>query len=195
MKTNRLAIYVLAIGASLGILSAQTVWAKAEPWYFNMGIGWGSPSYPSQLQSALSGLKAAGVSNVPIAIDLGFYWPIKTASVLGVCINGLSDSYTQNTTEMSVVQTGIFASGMQFFGKEPGDGFFVRGDLGGGRAAVTLNSSLAATSEYGLGVGAGIGYGFPVSDETRLLLQGNYMYRRIEGNDYGSLGITLNGFF
>ncbi len=192
MKRIQLTICLCVVSAFLG---AQESWAKPEPWYFNMGLGWGSPSYPTAIQSSLDTLKTLGVTSTPIAIDVGAYWPIGKTTVLGGCINGLSDSYTKDTTSMSIVQTGLYVSSMHFFGEEPGVGLFLRGDVGAGRAAVTLNNSVSAASSYGPGAGAGVGYGFPVSDETRLLLQGNYMYRRIESNDYGALAITLNGFF
>ncbi|MCM2323119.1 MAG: hypothetical protein NDJ90_07630 [Oligoflexia bacterium] len=185
----------LAVAVALfTVFAGSSAWAKSESWYFNIGLGYGIPQYPGDVESSLNDLKSLGASNTPIAIDLGFYWPVADTTVLGASINGISDSYDLVITNMSVIQTGIFLSGMHFFGIEPGTGPYLRGDVGAGRAAVTLGS-LDAASEYGFGLGGGVGYGIPVGDETRILLQATYMYRAVEGQNYGATAFTVGGFF
>src|SRR5262245_59286573 len=92
-----------------GLLISTSAFAKAESWYWGFGLGWGSPGYPSQLQSTLDSLKAQGASHTPIALDLGFHWPVGRTTTVGISINGVSDSYSL-VGEASIVQTGIFAT-------------------------------------------------------------------------------------
>ena len=51
--------------------------SRNESWYTYWGLGWASPSYPSDTQAAVDTLKALGASHIGIALDLfGFYWPL-----------------------------------------------------------------------------------------------------------------------
>jgi hypothetical protein len=85
---------------------------------------------------------------------------------------------------------------MHFFGREPGAGFFVRADLG--LAFYSISSSerdLEVDFKTGYGGLVGGGYGIPVSEGTRLLLNVNYAMRLIEGDDIDSWGVSLGVLF
>ena len=185
----------LVLSFVLVVWSSSAAWAKSEDWYFNFGLGYGAPSYPAALQPSIDSLKNSGASHLPLALDLSFYWHIGPMTLLGPSINGVSDSYEVGNNRISIVQTGLFLSSLHSFGTEPGDGFMLRGDLGFARVALDTNMGFTVTSNYGLGLGAGAGWGLPVSDETRLLFMINYMYRHVEGENYGSTSFSVIAMF
>lgn len=170
-----------------------------ESWYWTIGLGYSIPSYPSALQSSLTTLKNAGFSRVPVALDLGFYWPVADQKlILGPSLHGSTDSYTKDSLKLSLTQSGVYFSSMYTFGKEPSDGFILRGDIGVASISVSADTgttSVSARSNSGLGLNAGAGYGFSVSEGTRLLLLGLYSYRSIESENYGDFTITVGAMF
>ncbi len=188
----------ISVGITLTIgisLISQAAHASPESWYFNFGLGYGIPRYPANIEPSIDLLEGAGATNLPIAVDLGLYWPIEASSLLGASINGISDSYTVAASKISLVQTGIFFSGMHFFGSEPGKGLFLRGDAGAGRFAVDTNLGIAGGSDYGFGGGGAIGFGLPLGQGTRILFQASYLYRRVEGENLGATAFTIGGLF
>ena len=60
---------------------------------------------------------------------------------------------------------------------------------------VTGSEGFEESSEKGAGVLLGGGYGFAVTEGTRILLNVNYAMRRVEEENYGMLGISLGGLF
>ena len=51
------------------------------------------------------------------------------------------------------------------------------------------------TFYIGLGFLVGVGYAHPITDGTRLALNVNYAIRRMEGESWKTLGISLGGLF
>jgi hypothetical protein len=78
---------------------------------------------------------------------------------------------------------------MHFFRGVPGDGLFVRADIG------VANLASRMKEVQGLGVQLGCGYGVPLSDEMRILLQTGYVYRRMGGGDYATWSMTVGCLF
>lgn len=164
---------------------------KIESWYLNFSFGYADPSYPSQLQQGLDQVAAAG-THVSISLDLpGVYFPLPNRhTVVGGVLNGVGDRYELNSQWMQINHFTLGASAMHFVTGEIGDGLFFRGDLGLATIGVEA-SGQSRTSDQGFGYLLGGGYAFPVSNETRLLLNLNYANRHVEGYDYGALSVNL----
>jgi len=86
-------------------------------------------------------------------------------------------------------------SGMQFFGREIGDGFFVRGDVGLARIVVVDNVSVAAASDIGFGYLLGAGYALPVSRDSRILFSVNFSDKQVEGDSWKAMTFTIGGLW
>ena len=169
--------------------------AAQEDWYFNIALGYGFPQSPEGLSDSVTALSDAGASNFPIALDLGFYWPLADGNlIVGPAISGLNDSYSYEGDEISIIKTGLFFSTIFTINEEPGDGFFIRGDLGFPRIAMTLNGVDDAGSDFGLGALAGVGYGIAF-EGTRLLFSLTQAFSRVEGESFGTTAITVGGLF
>jgi len=167
-----------------------------ESWYMYWGLGYASSRYPEWLQSTLDLLKQRPqASHTPLALDFfGFYWPLgNQQTVLGFIINGVGDRYSHEGGALQVNLYLYGASAMHFFGEVPGDGIFVRADLG---FAAMVISELGGKTRSGMGFLIGGGYGIPLSDEIRLLLQTNYSYRGLGPSEsYRSLGVSVGALF
>lgn len=191
-----LAVTVVAVCLVLACAGA----ARAEPesWYTYWGVGWQGNSYPDGLESTLDGLKDAGFDSLGVSVDLlGFYWPVGSDSTLiaGVVLNGGGDRYYKGDDWLQVSTYLVGLSAMKFFGSEAGAGFFLRGDAGLAWYAVSDSEDNSGRSDMGYGGLVGAGYGIPVSAGTRILLNVNYALRHAEGEDIGSLGISVGGLF
>lgn len=170
---------------------------RLESWYTYWGIGYTGLSYPSELDQVLDLLKdLPGVTHTSLALDvLGFYWPKGERTILGAIVNGWSDRYD---VEGSYVQINGYLysfSMMYFLNNLIGQGLFVRGDAGFARMVVQGSGLDATSSDWGYGLLLGGGIGIPISSGTRLLIQVNYSFRKVEGETYGSMQISLGGLF
>ena len=140
--------------------------ADVEKWYAYWGIGTGINAYPSSVEKLYDGLDGGKRSNV--AIDAwGFYWALSDKEMLGFILTESIDTIEKNVNNVELkykVDQGLYSlSGMRFFGKEIGDGFFIRGDVG-------LASIIKCEGDdSGFGAVFAGGYGFPVSKGTRIL--------------------------
>jgi hypothetical protein len=175
----------------------QSAHGAVESWYMYWGLGYASPSYPSGLQALIDGAKQNdGLVHTPLSLDMfGFYWPIAAGTTIaGVVIGGVADRYDYMGGYVQVNQLLLSGSVMHFFGDVPGDGIFLRGDAG----YAVLSQSMPGwhpEDKNGIGFHAGAGYGIPVSDETRILLQGGFTYRAISDEGYETFGINVGVLF
>ncbi|HUP58567.1 MAG TPA: outer membrane beta-barrel protein [Bdellovibrionota bacterium] len=179
--------------AALVFLLASPAWARSESWYWGFGLGVGTPTYPAAVQTEVDSVRAAGGGSTRGAVDLGFHWPVGQTTTLGISGNGGTDSYDL-PQDVSVTQSGLFATLIHSFGSEPMKGFFLRGDVGLANLRVKT-ASVSLTSETGFGLIGGAGIAFAVSDETKLVLQANYAHRRVEGQNYNLFAITFGPMF
>ena len=181
---------------------------ELETWYTCWGLGWSDVSYPPELEDAkneLAGLP--GVSHLTIAIDaFGFYWPRGKSTLFGGIVNGNVDSYEVDELsgefKLQMFNDLYALSAIHFLNHEIGRGMFVRGDLGLVRLLVDLDANLlgsrieeSETSDWGTGIGIGAGYGIPVTNGTRVLINAYYSLRRVEGDGYQTIGLTMGGLF
>lgn len=191
--------YVKVILALL-LLLPLSINAKEESWYTYWSIGLSNNSYTDELDSALDTLESQpGVDRFEGAIDiLGFYWPVQPKTILGFVVSGSFDLLSTPVGDIQINQYLYAASAMHFFGKETGDGIFLRGDFGIAKASIdadTTVGSFEATSDSGTGYLLGIGYGIPVSDESRLLLSVNISNKSIEGDDISAVSFNIGGLW
>ena len=131
------------------------------------------------------------------AIDMfGFYWPINNHSIGGFVISGSFDRLQDNFDDYFQINQYLYgASGMHFFGEEIGDGFFLRGDIGFSKSSFQSNFLADDESDYGSGYLLGVGYGIPISWNTRFLITVTYSNKTIEGDNYASSAITVGGLW
>jgi hypothetical protein len=76
-----------------------------------------------------------------------------------------------------------------------GKGLFVRGDFGASRLVLSTKGYGDESSKWGVGGLLGAGFGVPISSGTRLLLNVNYSLRKVEGEAYKTLQISIGGLF
>jgi hypothetical protein len=126
---------------------------------------------------------------------LGFYWPLNEQTILGGIINAAGDRYEYDGDSMQINNYTFSVSIMRYLTNTIGSGIFVRADAGPARVVFDADDFGTETSDWGFGGLIGGGFGFNVSPGTRILLNVNYAVRKIEGESYGSLGITVGGLF
>ncbi len=160
----------------------KNVWAGMptpnEDWYTLWGLGFSKASYSGDLGDAYEksadapGIDRSSTMNLDI---LGFYWPLSGhKTMMGFIFNVAGDTAEDNVGgELSLYTYLMGFSVHHFFGRNIGDGWFVRGDAGLSWATVELSSSgitAEERSDMTLGFMFGGGYGFAIGEETRLLV-------------------------
>jgi hypothetical protein len=174
--------------------------AAEEDWYTYWSFGFSDNSYPGELDSLLDSLDSLpGVDRTQGAMDmLGFYWPLQNKLNLGFVISGSWDLFETPIGDMQINQYLYAASVMKFFGREIGDGFFLRGDIGFARATLDIDSGIGSynsESDTGTGLLLGVGYGIPVSEDSRVLLSFNVSNKQIEGENYSAATFNIGGLW
>ena len=169
-----------------------------ESWYTYWGLGYANNSYPDELQDALDEFNdLPGVDHIALALDaFGFYWPRGDRTLVGGIVNSSADLYEVASVneEINIYHYLFAVSAMHFLTHKIGQGPFVRADVG--LASISVESGQeVAESDWGTGFLLGGGYGIPVTSGTRLLVNANVSLRRVEGDQYTHVGITLNGLF
>ncbi|MFV2056696.1 MAG: hypothetical protein ACC707_09525 [Thiohalomonadales bacterium] len=156
-----------------------------------------SNDYPNDFGQELDRIESfPGVSRTELALDfLGFYWPLESNDTLGFIINGTSDTLVDAFANELSFNTYLYAlSYMRYFGVEPGDGFFYRGDIGIAKSLVSFDGGFGRSdyvSGSGYGYLLGIGYGLPISTGTRIIFGLNYTDRKIDSDTYKSSQVTI----
>lgn len=189
----------LPVGILLAILAVSPQaysQNKLESWYTYWGLGYADIKYPGELDAALDQLaNLDGVDHVSVSIDLlGFYLPFGERHINGFIINAFGDRYEANGTDLQISGNTLSFSSMRFLTGAIGKGLFIRGDIGGSRIVVDADGE-NETSDWGFGFLVGGGFGFNISSGTRILLNANYAVRRVEGDAYKTVGISVGGLF
>jgi len=182
------------------LLCPLQTFAAQEDWYTYWSFGFADNSYPGGLDSALDTIESwSGVDRMQGAMDIfGFYWPVQDKLNLGFVISGSWDRFETPLGDVQLNQNLYAASVMRFFGKEIGDGLFLRGDLGIAKATLetdTIFGSFDDESDTGLGFLLGIGYGIPVSEESRVLLSLNVSNKDIDGDSWSAVTFNIGGLW
>ena len=173
--------------------------AEVEDWYSYWGLGIADHQYDEPLDSSINSVEALpGVTRTEIAMDiLGFYWPIgdQPSTIVGFVINGSADRLDDSYDYIQINHYLYGASVMHFFGKEPGDGFFVRGDFGVAKASLTDSYGSYSSSDNGTGYLLGVGYGIPMRSGWRLMFSATSTSRTIEDDEYNAIAFTIGGLW
>jgi hypothetical protein len=189
---------MIVILSFLCVLLPSALFAEVESWYVYMGLGYSSTSYSGVMDDYTSAYYMD--KNYSLNWDMvHFYFPVNNNFIIGPALNFVGDSYKDNyyNETVSIYQYFFGPSCMYFFGKEIGDGFFLRGELGLSRMVISSSdSSETSGSNWGNGYGflAGIGYGLPVSEGTRLLFTLSYSYKHSTSTDDYALNSSSINF-
>lgn len=183
----------------LSMLACASAHAETEDWYTYWGLGLASHEYEEPLESAVNDTEALpGVSRSQVALDLfGFYWPFgnQSQTIAGFVMSGSGDRLEDNYDYYQINHHLYGASVMHFFGKEIGDGLFVRGDLGIAKVSVTDSFGYESVSENGSGFLLGLGYSIPMSSESRLMFTLSSSNHRVEGHEYNAIAFKVGGLW
>ena len=160
--------------------------AQLESWYAYSGFG--SANYND---SPYNNLTNTNISRVKFTMDIfGAYWPVaQTTTIIGFQLGSSADAISNGYNINQLTYTATAASAMHFFGYEPGDGFFLRGDVGLVKGSYTEDSVLVAQSQFALHTLIGGGFGFPISENTRILANFNASFNRL---DSGSTSVKTS---
>ena len=172
------------------IFSTQT-YGAAESWYFNFGLG--APfdiQYSQDIDDRITAFEDA-YDNFNIdksAMEFGFYWKGSSeSSIYGLTYSSSGEiRFTDEGDELVLAMGILGVSTMYFSGSEPGSGLFLRLDAGRAGVAVEQNITTGSlkkesTGWGGFGGAAAIGFGIPVSEETRYLFGCSYSYVEASG--------------
>lgn len=201
---KKFSMFVVAV-IVVSIFSPGAVFSqhKLESWYFYFGLGWADPQYANDVEDVVKFIEdQPGIDHVTGGLDLpGFYWRKGERTIIGGTLNAFGDRFEDNNSDVTVQLTGftLAFSAMHFLTNEVGKGFFVRGDVGPARFVLDIEGagplSGRGRSKWGFGALIGGGFGIPVSGGTRILLNANYAFRRVEGETVGAFAITVGGLF
>ncbi len=172
--------------------------AEVESWYTYWGLGIANHTYEEPVDSLINDLdNIPGVSRSQTAYDLlGFYWPLRSGkTAAGVVLSGSSDQLSDPWGHAQLNQNLYAGSVMHFFGKEIGDGFFLRGDLGFSKLVFDTSYTNPVESDTGSGILLGVGYGIPVSEDSRVLITLTASSNTIDGNKFGSTALRIGGLW
>ncbi|MEK6628520.1 MAG: hypothetical protein AABY53_07830 [Bdellovibrionota bacterium] len=170
MKKKHLILFLISLGF------ATDSFAKKEDWYWGLSVGTGTPTFTGAHASTISTLSAdPAFSSSTSASEFFLYFPSYGEGVLGVAAGGISKAF-KHTTDASqnqfFGQSLLTASWLHSSGKEPGNGLLLRADVGYGSVFQTSGTSLLPTAggtNAGLAVRAGLGYGFTLGENTRIM--------------------------
>lgn len=169
-----------------------------EKWYTYWALGYAKPHYTAGLEDLMNEIEDyPGVSRMAIDLDiLGFYWPVNNhKTAVGFVINGAGDRVSKDDVWVQINQYLYAFSAMHFINGNIGKGFFLRGDAGFAKFLAQYSEGDSQGSDWGFGFNLGAGYGFPVSPGTRILLNANYGYKKVEGDSFGKFNISVGGLF
>lgn len=172
--------------------------AEVEDWYTYWAIGLANHNYPGEFDAVMDSLDALpGVERTELGLDMfGFYWPYTNNTMLGFVISGSSDHLEDGFGDYIQFNQYLYGlSAMHFFGKEIGDGFYLRGDAGIARASIDSNFAGGVSSDNGTGFLFGFGHAWPLSARSRILVGVNVSGKTIEGDSYSSTSLVIGGLW
>lgn len=184
----------------LSLLSFKA-YAHIEDWYAYWGVGYGTSSYPNEVQNNFDLLKYT--SRVTGGADVfGFYWPLMDDNIIGfvasstIDIAERVDVTTNDKVRYSLTQQLIGLSAMRFFTGQIGRGIFLRTDIGIANTSESrLNYGTAAEDKIGYGLLLEAGYAIAASDEFRILFGVTAANNRLEGKAYNSIRFIVGGLW
>jgi opacity protein-like surface antigen len=183
---------------SLSMLFPAVASAEVEDWYTYWAIGFADHDYPGELDAVIDIADSLpGVDRTETGYDmLGFYWPYNNNTMMGFVISGSSDRLEDSSGDYIQINQYLYGfSAMHFLGREIGDGFYLRGDAGITKINLDSNFGNDLNSDNGTGFLFGIGYAWPVSEQSRILLGLNMSSKSVEGDTYNSTTFVIGGLW
>ncbi|GEM_PF-762904 len=171
--------------------------SKLESWYAYWALGISrSKSSDSELNDTMDFLEALpGVSRTRLTLDmLGFYFPRNLNMLVGVVVNGATDHWDVPADYMRI-NSYMYCVSALYFPEIIGRGIFYRADIGPAVVEAEFGSRQGLTSDTGFGFLLGGGYAHPIREGTRITANVNYAVRKIEGEFWNTLGISIGGVF
>lgn len=154
------------------LLINQIAWAKSESWYFNLGLNYPMTHWNTGWASEIGNTTNQGYKGSVIGSDVGFYFPsFGKSTVFGFSSLFFDEDYTKGTSVVSFSTLSLTTGFMCFLGGEPGDGPFLRLEVGGGGVGkVHSKFFVPPMQQMGPAVMGGGGFGIALSGETRVLI-------------------------
>lgn len=180
---------VLLVSLSLPSAGLATELAPSSFLYFSLGVA--DISYPDEVQRLVNWLKTQGqVQHKSIGIEApGLYWSYGKKTLVGPVVGVAVDHYSAGGSKVQVNQFLVALSSMYFPTGQPSQGPFLRSDVG--LAWASVDSVEGATSDRGLGALVGIGYAARVASGTKSLLNLNYTVRKMAGESYKTIAVSV----
>lgn len=197
MRTFKSVKLLLLASVAMSMLTSKA-FAEKEDWYWGFSLGHGSPKFSSTLGSSLASAEGDPTYSTAIGLSsqIHFYWPSGEKGLLGVASGGGGKSFSSLSGDSST-NFGISMLTLSYIhstGKEPGTGVTLRAGAGYGVSYESGSNALSFTgSNIGLGLRGGLGYGFSLSEQTRLIIEASY--GRIIGPDDSYFAITVGPLF
>ncbi len=172
---------ILAVAWVTLLLSAQSIHAKS---FLYGEVGWG--------------VKFDKRSTISPLFTLGKYRAYGDKYLVGVIANGAIDRYRSRDFPEWVLPFVAGVGVMRFASGQPGKGFFVKSDLGLFHAIIRERKDWKMHPEgMGWGIVAGVGRGWAMEGESRLMFQAGVSIRDFfkPGDVYNSYNAAMGVLF
>jgi len=158
---------------------------------FQLGIGPGFPSYPSEMEAILSMMESdPAVDRLQLALDLGLGVAVSPKGFVMARIDGTGDRLDDG---LDYIQINLYLYSLGFRYYPDTTGFYLEGNLGASVGVTQSSMFDTESSESGPGFGAALGYDFArKATGFGIVLEARYNFLTIEDYDYGQLMATVN---
>lgn len=158
---------------------------------FQLGIGPGWPSWPSDFEDLLSYADSQpGVDRIKLALNLGLGLPINDKTYVLGRIDGVADR-VYDSSDYIQMNVYLYSLGLRYYPSVTG--FYVDGNLGASRAVMQISGVGSESSDWDTGFGVGLGYNFSKKPTGfGLSIEARYLMLSIEGEQVGALMGMLN---
>lgn len=174
---------------------------KNEEWYLYSAYGGSSPQGNLAIDNNKYNDQYIGRTKVSADI-LGVYVPVYSDYfAMGPLINTTAYYYSDSDYSDNLLLTmkTISLSAFYFPSQITGEGLFFKGDFG-----LSFIDEVQSTTDenrqnrysgkstiFGQSIGIGLGYGFPITSGSRMLIQGNSVTRSAGNRDFSDLNYLL----
>lgn len=164
--------------------------ASQESWYLNFSLGAARNEYPANIGVTSGRNRVEGSGDM-----FGVYFPMISNLAIGFAVTGSFDRFDTPAGYHQINQYLAGFSTMKFFGKEIGDGIFLRGDIGLAKWIIDDEKDGITSSKPGLGVLVGAGFGIPVTEGFRVLFGLNVSNKEIDGKNWKATTFNIGGLW
>ena len=173
----------------------KTVKNVHENWYFYLALGYSYNLFPAETKDTINLVKEKfNASAIPFALEGGIYWNLgDNQTILGPSFNIIREAFSKDGNLLDFATGHLAVSLIHYFISNIGDNLYGRADIGLGFGTVSRSNEFELVeepqSEEESGTGPivllGLGYGLPISSETRLTFSANYIFRHLSGYETG----------